>query len=135
MNNLETQINNYLNYCENQKRLDKKTLKAYRIDLKQFAYHIPFSDISLITPNILEDVIASLHFCQPYISNRLPPKPTQKECRQMKLLICLHSFFYLLTSNEILLLNPRKYNGSILSFLCRNATEPCALSPLAILRL
>lgn len=29
-------IQEYLTYCEVQKRLDEKTLKAYRIDLRQF---------------------------------------------------------------------------------------------------
>lgn len=33
MNNLQTRIDEYLNYCETQKRLDTKTLKAYKIDL------------------------------------------------------------------------------------------------------
>ncbi len=36
MSELETQVTNYLNYCRNQKRLDEKTLRAYRIDLDQF---------------------------------------------------------------------------------------------------
>ena len=36
MNELQTHITNYLNYCRAQKRLDEKTLKAYRIDLRQF---------------------------------------------------------------------------------------------------
>ena len=93
MNNLETQINNYLNYCENQKRLDKKTLKAYRIDLKQFAYHIPFSDISLITPNILEDVIASLH-------QQYKPKTVKRKIASLK------AFFHYLEYREIINRNP-----------------------------
>ena len=38
MENLQTHIANYLNYCYEQKRLDEKTLKAYRIDLHQFFY-------------------------------------------------------------------------------------------------
>ena len=29
-------INEYIEYCEYRKRLDSKTLKAYKIDLKQF---------------------------------------------------------------------------------------------------
>ena len=33
---LSTQIQDYLRYCENQKNLDSHTLKAYRIDLRQF---------------------------------------------------------------------------------------------------
>ncbi len=36
MNTVSTMIESYLNYCNSQKRLDKKTLKAYRTDLKQF---------------------------------------------------------------------------------------------------
>ena len=37
MNDLQTNIHNYLEYCKNQKCLDRKTLKSYRIDLRQFA--------------------------------------------------------------------------------------------------
>ena len=36
MNNLNEQITEYLAYCECRKHLDSKTLKAYRIDLKQY---------------------------------------------------------------------------------------------------
>ena len=36
MNTLFTITESYLKYCETQKRLDKKTLKAYRTDLDQF---------------------------------------------------------------------------------------------------
>ena len=61
MNNLQTHMKNYLEYCKNQKRLDGKTLKAYRIDLNQFQAAVPLSDISDITPEVLEDFIAGLH--------------------------------------------------------------------------
>ena len=40
MNNLQTQINTYLEHCQDQKRLDTKTIKAYRIDLKHFHNHL-----------------------------------------------------------------------------------------------
>jgi integrase/recombinase XerD len=36
MNQLHTQISHYLNYCQCQKMLNEKTIKAYRIDLSQF---------------------------------------------------------------------------------------------------
>ena len=52
MTNLQNQINNYLEYCQNQKRLDSKTLKAYRIDLKQFHSGIPASETAQITSEI-----------------------------------------------------------------------------------
>ncbi len=38
MNNLNEQITEYLAYCECRKHLDPKTLKAYRIDLKQYEF-------------------------------------------------------------------------------------------------
>ena len=58
---LSTHIQNYLTYCKNQKRLDEKTLKAYRIDLAQFAHAQIPSDITDITPDLLEEYVASLH--------------------------------------------------------------------------
>ena len=49
MNNLQTRIDEYLNYCETQKRLDTKTLKAYKIDLTQFISEIVTENIVDIT--------------------------------------------------------------------------------------
>ena len=60
MINLQTHINNYLEYCQSQKRLDAKTLKAYRIDLAQFQNQLPTSDILEIIPETLENYIATL---------------------------------------------------------------------------
>ena len=45
MHNLQTHINNYLNYCNSQKRLDEKTIKAYRIDLRQFSEGLTVTEI------------------------------------------------------------------------------------------
>ena len=61
MNNLQNHINNYLEYCSLQKRLDKKTLKAYRIDLRQFTETNSITETTEITPAILETYIAQLH--------------------------------------------------------------------------
>ena len=36
MHDFNFEMNQYLTYCRTQKRLDDKTLKAYRIDLTQF---------------------------------------------------------------------------------------------------
>lgn len=58
---LSTHIQNYCTYCKNQKRLDEKTLKAYRIDLAQFTHAQIPSDITDITPDLLEEYVASLH--------------------------------------------------------------------------
>lgn len=54
-------IENYIEHCEANKRLDKKTLKAYRIDLKQFSEYLPVTFISDITPELIEDYIAMLN--------------------------------------------------------------------------
>lgn len=61
METLQTHIKKYLEHCQYQKRLDAKTLKAYRIDLTQFNNKFAFTDISEITPQILEEFIAALH--------------------------------------------------------------------------
>ena len=54
-------IKNYLEYCQHQKRLDKKTLKAYRIDLRQFFERNADFAITEITSEALEKYIAQLH--------------------------------------------------------------------------
>ena len=61
MNILQMQQESYLEYCQLQKRLDFKTLKAYRIDLTHFFSKISADNISDITPSILENYISSLH--------------------------------------------------------------------------
>lgn len=61
MNNLQTILNNYLDFCQYQKRLDAKTMKAYRIDLKQFTSQIGTDSISDITSDVLEKYIMALH--------------------------------------------------------------------------
>ncbi len=61
MDNLDNQISNYLNYCQYQKNLDTKSLKAYRIDLKQFSQQNVTIKISDITTDMLEKYIATLN--------------------------------------------------------------------------
>ena len=61
MNSLQKYIEIYLGFCQTQKRLNEKTLRAYKIDLTQFCQYIHPIDISEITPEILEDFIAYLH--------------------------------------------------------------------------
>lgn len=61
MNNLQTIITNCLDFCQYQKRLDTKTIRAYKIDLKQFSSMIYIDEISKITIEILEHFITTLH--------------------------------------------------------------------------
>ena len=60
MDNLETLVENYLEYCSTQKCLDAKTLKAYRIDLRQFSEQTFPHEVTEITSKTLEDYIAKL---------------------------------------------------------------------------
>lgn len=87
MNNLQTHISYYLNYCQSQKRLDTKTLKAYRIDLKQFEQKISTDDISKVSPDVLETYIAGLH--QTYA-----PKTVKRKIASVK------AFFHFLEQKE-----------------------------------
>ncbi len=118
MNDIQEHIKNYLTYCRSQKRLDEKTLKAYRIDLRQFISwlqnyeqpeqkkapcpavrepaggtlsHMP--EITDITPAVLEDYLAHLH--QTY-----KPKSVKRKIASLKAL------FHYLEYKEIIERNP-----------------------------
>lgn len=93
MNDLQTLTKNYLAYCQQQKRLDTKTLKAYRIDLTQFHNRISSTSISEITPDILENFIASLH-------QNYKPKTVKRKIASLK------AFFHYLEYKELIDSNP-----------------------------
>lgn len=93
MENLQTQISNYLNFCQLQKRLDDKTLKAYRIDLKQFLNQMSSDDVTAITPKILEEFIANLHLTY-------KPKTVKRKIAALK------AFFHYLEYKDIIDANP-----------------------------
>lgn len=90
---LSTHIQNYLTYCKNQKRLDEKTLKAYRIDLAQFAHAQIPSDITDITPDILEEYVAGLH-------EQYKPRTVKRKIASLK------TFFHYLLYKDFLPQNP-----------------------------
>ena len=69
MNNLQTHISSYLEYCLAQKRLDEKTIKAYRIDLIQFYNEISISDPCKIAPYDLEKYIEKIKSEKPNLEN------------------------------------------------------------------
>lgn len=93
MNQLETTIQDYLAYCQSQKRLDAKTLKAYRIDLNQFKNKISISNTAHITSQTLEDYIAVLH-------QNYKPKTVKRKIASLK------AFFHYLEYREIISSNP-----------------------------
>lgn len=93
MNNLSAHLSNYLRYCQYQKKLDGKTIKAYRIDLTQFISHLSVNDISAITPDMLEDYIADLH-------QKYKPKTVKRKIASTK------AFFHYLEYKELIERNP-----------------------------
>ena len=93
MNYLKIDIENYLEYCRTQKRLDKKTLKAYRIDLHQFSGQILITKCAEITITILETYIAKLH-------QQYAPKTVKRKIASLK------AFFHYLEYKELINQNP-----------------------------
>lgn len=93
MDNMQTLIKNYLEYCDKQKCLNEKTLKAYKIDLNQFLSHICSSDITDISTSMLEDYIGELH-------KKYKPKTVKRKIASAK------AFFHYLEYKELLDINP-----------------------------
>lgn len=87
------QTASYLTYCQQNKRLDPKTIKAYRIDLIQFATTISATYINAITPDTIKSYIATLH--QTY-----KPKSVKRKISSLK------AFFSYLEENDIISANP-----------------------------
>lgn len=93
MNDIELQIKNYLDYCSYQKRLDAKTIKAYRIDLSQFASRIDETKLTDITSSSLERYISHLH--QSY-----QPKTVKRKIATLK------AMFHYFECRELIAQNP-----------------------------
>lgn len=92
MNSLETLISNYIKNCESIKKLDKKTLKAYRIDLAQFqAFMFVYPDFKSKTA--ISEYISSLH-------TRYKPRTTKRKIASLK------AFFHYLVYEEMIASNP-----------------------------
>lgn len=92
MNTLNNYITGYIEYCEYRKRLDTKTLKAYKIDLKQYADYC--SDLSeCFCKDVVDNFITSLH-------KNHKPKTVKRKIASLK------AFFHYLEYKEILEENP-----------------------------
>lgn len=98
MHDFNFEMNQYLTYCRTQKRLDGKTLKAYRIDLTQFGTSLAaafpsLSSISELSPAILESYIATLH-------EQFKPKTVKRKLASLK------AFFHYLDYRDRIVSNP-----------------------------
>lgn len=84
MNTLDNYIAEYLEYCEYRKRLDPKSIKAYRIDLKQylnFCYH----SNDFLSRDTVDFFITALH-------KQYKPKTVKRKIASLK------SFFIILST-------------------------------------
>lgn len=94
MNNTATSIiEEYLNYCKTQKRLDHKTIKAYRIDLTQFSNFFKDSNIQSISVSDIESFIG-------YLNENFKPKTAKRKLASLKAL------FHYLEYKNIIEANP-----------------------------
>lgn len=101
MTEIKNNINNYLDYCKSQKRLDEKTLKAYHIDLNQFSDKIISSSINEINISALEKYIS-------FLNNIYKPKTVKRKLASIK------AFFHYLEYKDIIHYNP--FNKMITQF-------------------
>lgn len=90
---LQMTITEYLDFCQYQKRLDSKTIKAYRIDLQQFLTTNSNLDILSISTGILEDYIKSLHL-------NFKPKTVKRKIASLK------AFFHYLEYRDYIEVTP-----------------------------
>ena len=93
MNKIHNDIDEYLIYCEAQKRLDIKTIKAYKIDLNQFSDKYNSYTLTDISSKLLEEYIANLH-------KTYRPKTVKRKIASLK------AFFHYLEYREIIDTNP-----------------------------
>lgn len=96
MYQLQEIIPRYLEFCRYQKCLDEKTLKAYRIDLRQFMERVNEGEnvvVSEISKDMLEKYVAMLH-------RKFKPKTVKRKIAALKAL------FHYLEYEEILTVNP-----------------------------
>lgn len=92
MNKLENYITEYLDYCKYRKRLDSKTLKAYRIDLAQYSTYAS-SLPDYLTRECVDQFITKLH-------KQYKPKTVKRKIASLK------AFFHYLEYKEVLNENP-----------------------------
>lgn len=92
MNTLENYITEYLEYCKYRKRLDSKSLKAYRIDLNQYASY-SCSLQEYLSRNTLDSFITTLH-------KQYKPKTVKRKIASLK------AFFHYLEYKDLLPDNP-----------------------------
>ena len=93
MNTLPQIIKNYLKNCQEQKRLDAKTIKAYQIDLTQFYIFFKTNYVYDIPITEIERYIADLH-------QNYKPKTVKRKIASIK------AFYHYLEYQDFIPVNP-----------------------------
>lgn len=93
MNTLPQIIKNYLKNCQEQKRLDAKTIKAYQIDLTQFYIFFKTNYVYDISITEIERYIADLH-------QNYKPKTVKRKIASIK------AFYHYLEYQDFIPVNP-----------------------------
>ena len=83
----------YFNYCIGRKNLDKKTIKSYRIDLRQYKDFINSNSLIWYEKGSIERYISFLH-------SKYKPKSVKRKIASLK------AFFHYLEIEEFLEINP-----------------------------
>ncbi len=92
MSTLHEYVGEYMEYCKYRKRLDAKTLKAYRIDLRQYEEFCSAAG-DCFSRNVVDSFITGLH-------KQYKPKTVKRKIASLK------AFFHYLEYKEILSENP-----------------------------
>lgn len=92
MSTLHEYVREYMEYCKYRKRLDAKTLKAYRIDLRQYEEFCGAAG-DCFSRNAVDDFITGLH-------KQYRPKTVKRKIASLK------AFFHYLEYKDILQENP-----------------------------
>lgn len=92
MNTLKNHIAEYMEYCKYRKHLDSKTLKAYKIDLRQYENFCADS-YDCFSKNAVDNFITSLH-------KQYKPKTVKRKIASLK------AFFHHMEYRELLNENP-----------------------------
>lgn len=93
MNQSQIILEEYISFCHSQKRLNYKTLNAYKIDIQQFFELLNLMSINNITPDVLESYISHLH-------QKYKPKTVKRKIASLK------AFFHHLEYKDLISQNP-----------------------------
>lgn len=91
--NYTSSTEQYLNFCINRKNLDQKTIKSYRIDLRQYGDYSQINSLDWIEKSSIEQYIDHMH-------NKYKPKSVKRKIASLK------AFFHYLEIEDNIELNP-----------------------------